>query len=320
MEAPQPILPDGWTPPRCGWVSVGFFGYDRVQAPPPSSKILMAVGQSKVQAISHIRAKFYKRKSRSPSAVVCWLVPTLSLRFGSQFTAHGSDMAAADANGREEPLPYYGEDQEPAPPSSRLCVKNIPKHLKDDRLREHFAERGEVTDVKILKTGCVRRAPLPRRRATRIHRPTPARRVISPSLSDVAHPPAPHPAMFHPKRTRAPPRTTPRLTPPPPPTHTSLQPTQGRQVAPDGLRRVQDDRGRGQGAGVLPQHLHRHEQGAGGVRQGGQIRAAPDGRGANTAPDHPRIAGRTRLRRNARRASSRRPTPSASSASASSRR
>ena len=142
----------------------------------PSSKILMAVGQSKVQAISHIRAKFYKRKSRSPSAVVCWLVPTLSLRFGSQFTAHGSDMAAADANGREEPLPYYGEDQEPAPPSSRLCVKNIPKHLKDDRLREHFAERGEVTDVKILKTGCVRRAPLPRRRATRIHRPTPARR------------------------------------------------------------------------------------------------------------------------------------------------
>ena len=48
-------------------------------------------------------------------------------------------MAAADANGREEPLPYYGEDQEPAPPSSRLCVKNIPKHLKDDRLREHFA-------------------------------------------------------------------------------------------------------------------------------------------------------------------------------------
>ena len=54
-------------------------------------------------------------------------------------------MAAAVANGREEPLPYYGEEQEPAPPSSRLCVKNIPKHLKEDRLREHFAERGEVT-------------------------------------------------------------------------------------------------------------------------------------------------------------------------------
>jgi len=80
----------------------------------------------------------------------------------SQFGAHSphfillrspGSMAAAVANGREEPLPYYGEEQEPAPPSSRLCVKNIPKHLKEDRLREHFAERGEVTDVKILKTG-----------------------------------------------------------------------------------------------------------------------------------------------------------------------
>ena len=139
----------------------------------PSSKILMAVGQSKVQAISHIRAKFYKGKAEVQFVGWC----PLSHRFGSQFTAHGCDMAAADANGREEPLPYYGEDQEPAPPSSRLCVKNIPKHLKDDRLREHFAERGEVTDVKILKTGCVRRAPLPRRRAPRIHRPTPARRA-----------------------------------------------------------------------------------------------------------------------------------------------
>ena len=69
---------------------------------------------------------------------------------------------AHDANGTAaaEPYPYYGEDQEPAPPSSRLCVKNIPKHLKDDRLREHFAARGEVTDVKILKTRCVLIPPL----------------------------------------------------------------------------------------------------------------------------------------------------------------
>ena len=65
-------------------------------------------------------------------------------------------MAKQDGAGAVEPFPFYGEDQEPAPPSSRLCVKNIPKHLKDDRLREHFAARGEVTDVKILKTGCVR--------------------------------------------------------------------------------------------------------------------------------------------------------------------
>lgn len=37
-------------------------------------------------------------------------------------------------------------------PTSRLCVKNIPKHMKEDRLRQHFGQRGEVTDVKIMKT------------------------------------------------------------------------------------------------------------------------------------------------------------------------
>ncbi|GAX79039.1 hypothetical protein CEUSTIGMA_g6479.t1 [Chlamydomonas eustigma] len=35
---------------------------------------------------------------------------------------------------------------------SRLCVKNIPKYLTEHRLREHFAAKGEITDVKILKT------------------------------------------------------------------------------------------------------------------------------------------------------------------------
>jgi RNA recognition motif-containing protein len=37
-------------------------------------------------------------------------------------------------------------------PSSRLIVKNIPKHITDARLKAHFATKGEVTDVKILKT------------------------------------------------------------------------------------------------------------------------------------------------------------------------
>jgi RNA recognition motif-containing protein len=67
------------------------------------------------------------------------------------------DGHAGGAGAGEPLLPYYGEDDEPAPPSSRLCVKNIPKHLKDDRLREHFAARGEVTDCKVLKTRCVSR-------------------------------------------------------------------------------------------------------------------------------------------------------------------
>jgi len=41
-------------------------------------------------------------------------------------------------------------------PTSRLCVKNIPKYLNEKRLKDHFATKGAVTDVKILKTKCVR--------------------------------------------------------------------------------------------------------------------------------------------------------------------
>ena len=40
-------------------------------------------------------------------------------------------------------------------PTSRLCVKNIPKHMKEERLRQHFGQRGEVTDVKIMKTAYI---------------------------------------------------------------------------------------------------------------------------------------------------------------------
>ena len=38
--------------------------------------------------------------------------------------------------------------------SSRLCVKNIPKYVDEKRLREFFSAKGEVTDVKILRTKC----------------------------------------------------------------------------------------------------------------------------------------------------------------------
>ncbi|KAL6058709.1 Multiple RNA-binding domain-containing protein 1 [Balamuthia mandrillaris] len=36
--------------------------------------------------------------------------------------------------------------------STRICVKNLPKHVKEDRLKEHFSQKGEITDVKILRT------------------------------------------------------------------------------------------------------------------------------------------------------------------------
>jgi multiple RNA-binding domain-containing protein 1 len=35
---------------------------------------------------------------------------------------------------------------------SRICVKNIPAYITEDRLRDQFSAKGEVTDVKIMKT------------------------------------------------------------------------------------------------------------------------------------------------------------------------
>ena len=37
-------------------------------------------------------------------------------------------------------------------PRTRLCVKNLPTHLNEDRLREIFSEHGAVTDVRIMRT------------------------------------------------------------------------------------------------------------------------------------------------------------------------
>jgi multiple RNA-binding domain-containing protein 1 len=38
--------------------------------------------------------------------------------------------------------------------SSRLIVKNIPKYLTEDKLREHFQKKGgKVTDAKIIYRG-----------------------------------------------------------------------------------------------------------------------------------------------------------------------
>ncbi|XP_073154401.1 uncharacterized protein [Henckelia pumila] len=35
---------------------------------------------------------------------------------------------------------------------SRLCAKNLPKYVTEDRLREFFSQKGEVTDAKIMRT------------------------------------------------------------------------------------------------------------------------------------------------------------------------
>ena len=35
---------------------------------------------------------------------------------------------------------------------SRLCVKNLPRHATEARIKEVFSSKGEVTDVKVLRT------------------------------------------------------------------------------------------------------------------------------------------------------------------------
>eukprot|EP00951_Prasinocladus_malaysianus_P023967 scaffold205466_cov34-Prasinocladus_malaysianus.AAC.3 len=35
---------------------------------------------------------------------------------------------------------------------SRLCVKNLPRHATEARIKDTFSSKGEVTDVKILRT------------------------------------------------------------------------------------------------------------------------------------------------------------------------
>lgn len=39
--------------------------------------------------------------------------------------------------------------------NTRLIVKNLPKHLSDDRFRAHFAKKGDVTDCKIVRNKSV---------------------------------------------------------------------------------------------------------------------------------------------------------------------
>ena len=35
--------------------------------------------------------------------------------------------------------------------STRIIVKNIPKNIKEEQLKKHFSQKGEITDIKIMK-------------------------------------------------------------------------------------------------------------------------------------------------------------------------
>lgn len=35
---------------------------------------------------------------------------------------------------------------------SRICVKNLPRYVVEDRLKDFFTRKGEITDAKIMQT------------------------------------------------------------------------------------------------------------------------------------------------------------------------
>lgn len=39
-----------------------------------------------------------------------------------------------------------------APESSRIIVKNLPRRISEERIRQHFSAKGVVTDVRVPKT------------------------------------------------------------------------------------------------------------------------------------------------------------------------
>ncbi|GAB4818001.1 hypothetical protein N2152v2_005047 [Parachlorella kessleri] len=59
-------------------------------------------------------------------------------------------MAASAAIEKHVEAPKAAQPSDAA--TSRVCVKNLPKHVDEKRLREHFSAKGEVTDAKIMRT------------------------------------------------------------------------------------------------------------------------------------------------------------------------
>lgn len=72
----------------------------------------------------------------------------------------GPKVSAVDPPGPHESMHVAeregaGAPVHPAPATeqtSRIIVKNLPKHVDESRLREHFSAKGEVTDAKVMRT------------------------------------------------------------------------------------------------------------------------------------------------------------------------
>jgi RNA recognition motif-containing protein len=71
--------------------------------------------------------------------------PTSSSRLARE---HSRPQPAQFAWRRQETAGKYSREME----QTRLIVKNLPKHMTDQRLRELFGRHGEVTDARVQKT------------------------------------------------------------------------------------------------------------------------------------------------------------------------
>jgi hypothetical protein len=112
-----------------------------------------------------------RRRAASPGARFagsCW--PLCEAAISTKLSTPIHTALTAILRDRTPPgAPTMAEEQAEEP-SSRLCIKNVPKYVTEKRLKEHFAARGAVTDVKILKTKCVRARPACRGAAGRARR------------------------------------------------------------------------------------------------------------------------------------------------------
>ena len=75
---------------------------------------------------------------------------TVGVRSSGPHTECGTCETAAVLT---PPAPLKMAEEEAQEPfmTSRLCVKGLPKHVNDQQLRQHFAQKGEVTDAKVVK-------------------------------------------------------------------------------------------------------------------------------------------------------------------------
>jgi hypothetical protein len=78
------------------------------------------------------------RPAATPEPATAGVPEPQPSRSAPVYAQAGADGAAAPETGMD--------------PSSRLCIKNLPKYVNEAKLREHFSAKGEVTDVKVMRT------------------------------------------------------------------------------------------------------------------------------------------------------------------------